>query len=380
MKNTLYIVLVAGLMACNNKQEGNNFEIEGTIKNTTANKIYLEENVPNGQPVIIDSAEIKNGAFQLKAGSREESFYHLRLGGKMTPFAFLINDASKVKIQADPDNTAQPYTVEGSTASQTLISFDRTTYEKGMALFNLGSKVDSLRRAQATDSIINMEYAKVEAAANSLKSYASEVLTKANSPVLILYVLSSFQNTAANLGLPGFTKTEIADIINSAASKFPQHTALQNVKKNMLAAETEQKKSNPTQAMEFSQPGVDGKPVSLASFRGKYVLLDFWASWCKPCRLENPNVVKAYQEFKDKNFTVFGVSLDQQKEAWLKAIQQDGLTWTHASDLKYWENAAAVLYGVQSIPANYLIDPQGNIIARDLHGDDLMNTLRHVIK
>ncbi|MDB5206829.1 MAG: AhpC/TSA family protein, partial [Flavisolibacter sp.] len=123
-----------------------------------------------------------------------------------------------------------------------------------------------------------------------------------------------------------------------------------------------------------------GQPVSLSSFKGKYVLLDFWASWCRPCRQDNPNVVKAYNEFKDKNFTVFGVSLDQNKDAWLQAIQQDGLTWTHASDLKFWSNEAAVLYGVQGIPANFLIDPQGNIVAQDLHGEEIVRTLRNLVR
>ena len=172
---------------------------------------------------------------------------------------------------------------------------------------------------------------------------------------------------------------DVVLLIFPSISKVPSHAALQNVNKN-LSAINDKADVSVTKAIDFSQPGIDGKQVSLSSFKGKYVLLDFWASWCKPCRVENPNVVKAYQEFKDKNFTVFGVSLDKDKNAWLQAIQQDGLTWTHASDLKDWSNEAAALYGVQSIPANFLIDPQGNIIARDLRGDELLNKLREVIK
>jgi peroxiredoxin len=131
---------------------------------------------------------------------------------------------------------------------------------------------------------------------------------------------------------------------------------------------------------EFAQNDVNGKLVSLSSLRGKYVLIDFWASWCGPCRAENPNVVKAYNAYKSKGFTVLGVSLDQDKTKWLAAIKKDGLTWTHVSDLKYWNNAVAVQFGIQSIPANFLIDPNGVVIGKDLRGEDLERALATAVK
>lgn len=134
-------------------------------------------------------------------------------------------------------------------------------------------------------------------------------------------------------------------------------------------------------APDFTQNDVNDKPISLSDFRGKYVLLDFWASWCHPCRDENPKVVKAYQAFKDKNFTVLSVSLDQPtgKAAWLAAIQKDGLTWTHVSDLKFWNNAVSKQYGIKSIPQNLLIDPKGKIVGKNLHGDDLIAKLTELL-
>lgn len=135
-------------------------------------------------------------------------------------------------------------------------------------------------------------------------------------------------------------------------------------------------------APEFSQNDPEGKPVKLSDFQGKYLLLDFWASWCGPCRKENPNVVKAYNEFKGKNFEILGISLDNPnaKSSWLGAIEKDKLTWPQVSDLQGWKNDVAVLYGVQSIPQNFLLDPNGVIIAKNLRGEELMAKLAEILK
>ncbi|WP_094568745.1 TlpA disulfide reductase family protein [Mucilaginibacter xinganensis] len=171
---------------------------------------------------------------------------------------------------------------------------------------------------------------------------------------------------------------ELDTLFNSLADNIKNTEAAKIFKTSL---ETLKHTAPGTMAPDFTQNDVNGVPVKLSSFRGKYVLIDFWASWCGPCREENPNVVRVYNKYKEKNFTIIGVSLDKQsgRADWLSAIKSDGLNWTQVSDLKFWNNQAAALYYVSSIPANFLIDPNGKIIAKDLRGDDLDNKLKEVL-
>jgi peroxiredoxin len=134
-----------------------------------------------------------------------------------------------------------------------------------------------------------------------------------------------------------------------------------------------------TEEIDFTQNDTTGHPITLSSYKGKYVLVDFWASWCHPCRMENPNVVATYARFKDKNFTILGVSLDRTREPWIKAIADDNLSWAQVSDLKFWSNEVALKYRVQSIPQNYLIDPTGKIIGKNLRGPEFESKLCEVL-
>ena len=282
----------------------------------------------------------------------------------------MINDAKKIKVESDLGNNTVAYTVSGSAASEALRNFDKTSMELAQKIYDKSREADSLMKAKAGDSIIGSSVAQYEDLTAQLKKITTDAIEKSTSPVFSLYALGGYQRLSEQLGVKGFSTTEVTEIINKSSAKFPEDEALATLKKTQRSS----------QAPDFSLPDTLGTAVSLSSFRGKYVLVDFWASWCGPCRQENPSIVKAFNQFKDKNFTVLGVSLDKAKAPWLKAIKDDGLTWTHVSDLKYWNNAAATLYNVRSIPFNILVDPQGNIVGENLRGSELEGKLREVVR
>jgi len=194
-----------------------------------------------------------------------------------------------------------------------------------------------------------------------VKKYPSSYV----APIAIIRILQSSENATVADNL---YKLLSKDVKNSTLAKY-------------VGEQLELAKINPigSQIADFTQADTAGRPVKISSLRGKYVLIDFWASWCRPCRMENPNVVAAFNKYHEKNFTVLGVSLDQAKDAWLNAIHMDGLTWTHVSDLKGWGNQVASLFKVTSIPQNILIDPKGKIIAKNLRGEALNDKLSSIL-
>ena len=379
MSRIFFVLILAALISCNSKS-GNSFTVEGVIKNTNAKLIYLEQNLANQErPLIVDSAQIAdNGSFKLSTTTKEEGIYSLRAGHAQLPFAVLISDSKKIKISADLSRRDDPYTITGSDATGQLIQYDKMIGKQLELLSAYSQHYDSVVHAKAADpaaqkmldSLRAADSVRYESTAGEMKEYVTTLTSKTNSPSLITYAVTTFQQIAERYGMRGFTPTETTELINKALSKFPDNTTLQDWKKTL----------RPGKAPDFTLTDTSGKTVSLSSFKGKYVLLDFWASWCRPCRFENPNVVAAYNQFRDKNFTIVGISLDDNKQAWINAIHADGLTWNHVSDLKGWESQVAAMYGVQGIPYNFLLDPDGNIIAEDVRGRELFATLDRYLK
>ena len=375
-------IIAVTVFSCNNKEEGKTFTVTGTIKNTTAFKVYLQEMpVTGGQPPILDSTEIeKDGKFTLKTKSSGEKIYMLQLKNTLYPFLSIVNDVPSVTVNTDFNNKKELYTVEGSVASEKIKQIAATYPQKWSNLYRIRKEYDSVKNAKGPDSIISRLNNEGTAAFTEMKNGIYIYLNESKSPALSYYVLKNFQNI--------FTVEEYIAELDSCMKRFPGSTVLVQAK-NVLdqkIADARQQEINRSlvgkQAPEISLPDVNGKQVKLSSFKGKYVLVDFWASWCGPCRAENPNVLSAYNKFKNKNFTIIGVSLDQPdgKKNWLKAIKDDKLAWTQISDLKFWNSEVVPVYHIDAIPFNVLVDPDGKVIAEKLRGPDLENKLNEVLK
>jgi len=380
------------LFSCKGSSSEKKFTVSGTISNSSAKKIYLEK-VPAAtmQPMISDSATLgKDGKFSLEAETSESVVYNLRLDQNNYPVASVINDAEniKLKIVMSKENSefAEKYDVEGSTASQQMKDFMLGFNNDLQKIFVIAQQADSLQKKGATDSLLFPLMAEQKSVAEKIKKYSEEALSKSTDPALTLFELGYYQSTANNsgFGLLPFTNEQVNELVNQIATKFPSHQGTAAIKATL--AQQMQKETTASwvgkEAPDFAMPDVNGKEVKLSSFKGKYVLVDFWASWCGPCRSENPNLVKAYNQFKNKNFTVLGVSLDRpgQKDKWLKAISDDQLVWTNISDLQFWNSAVVSLYGFDGIPFNVLVDPQGKVIAEGLRGSMLEEKLGEVLQ
>jgi peroxiredoxin len=343
MKSLLLFLIVVPFFAFS-QSTSKGFEISGNVTGypdgTSVSFLNQQTNTPEKQ------ATIENGKFTIKGKLDEPSFIIL-IFADQPPAVPLFIDNSKIVIKGDKNNLDN-LSITGSKTETEYQEYSKAIkpYEQ---LFAPGSEKDA--KSVAAVQKISEDF---------VKEHPSSYV----DPIAIIRIMQTSDDVT------------VADNLFKLMSNAVKETNLAKYVDQQLAIA----KINPigSQIADFSETDTAGNKVKISSFRGKYVLIDFWASWCRPCRMENPNVVAAYNRYHQKNFTVLGVSLDQAKAAWINAINMDGLTWTHISDLKGWNNEVAAQFKITSIPQNILIDPKGVIIAKNLRGEDLNKKLQEL--
>lgn len=378
MNNILILITFLTLCSCNSQTQENNsntdkITISGTVGYPLqAGQITLEK-FDGNQPVAIDTIELNKEDYSYSTELAIETPGYYRLNFYNTQFVPLILHRDDVKVNVDGNARGGFVSIKGSR--------DHDFIENAQQLY---AEFQSSEEVQK----INQAFTQARAAQDEETMDSLRKVFLAKDEEIKQELISMIDTMEASLG--------VIEILNNARilDKDKHYQVYKDyaevVKDQIPDSEIAQRFVNEVEQMgklaigqvapDIALPNPEGDTVSLSSLRGKYVLVDFWAKWCKPCRMENPNVVRVYNKYNNKGFEVYGVSLDRRREDWLQAIEEDGLVWTQVSDLKFWNSKAAEIYNIKAIPFAVLLDPNGVIIAKNLRGQALDDKLEEIFK
>lgn len=393
----IFLVLAVSvtILSCNKVAKGE-FLISGTAKGIADGKtVVLEKQDDSGQsliPVDVDTVKVKGGKFEIKGKIAEPAFYTLQVEGAQGKIPVIVeNEAIKVTIDKD---SIQNSKVSGSYSNDELYKFNlemkkvNKSVQKESTDFQTKNMqaMEAARKVKDTVVINKLmkEFSKIQEVVTG--KYVTYAETHPKSFISVLIIDGMFKQPKVEIekikkmygGLDkSLQNTKPGKSIKTNIDNFGKVSASSGIPVPTPSANPNGATSNWNS--DFSAPSVDGKLISLKQIAGKVTIVDFWASWCGPCRLENPNVVKIYKEFHDQGLNIIGVSLDEDSKKWKDAIAKDGLVWNQVSNLKGWEDPIAKKFGVDQIPATFIFDSKGNIVAKDLSGEELRMKIKELL-
>lgn len=366
LKSFLLIATII-LVGCGGSKSTEGVKIFGTVDQVIPNGTVQLELIGQQGTVSLDTATIgDDGKYQLTAVINEASFYRLNFNKRQYVTLVLTGEETEVEVNADgntPDGFSE---VSGSYDTQYIRDMDELMNAFQTDVNRLNQQAIQARSSGDVESFraVNLEY---------------QDLARANNAKLKKMVWESLPSLAAFYGIQRLDPEQYYTFFDSVSVELSRELPNNPMVMNLAQmVDTKRSLTIGAEAPEIALADPDGEVIRLTSLRGQYVLVDFWAAWCRPCRAENPNIVRAYERYKGENFEVLQVSLDRTRDAWLNAIEQDGLPWLHISDLKYWNSIVTKSYQINSIPASYLIDPEGKIIGKNLRGPLLEAKLKEI--